>query len=222
VFSLCGVLPLGAFLIVHLAINASALGGSSAFARAAGWARDLPALPLVEWLFVFLPLLVHAGLGLWFIVRRRPLEPPAPYSAGLRLAMRLTALGTLCFLAAHLSELRFRGSSAALSPGVLATVLDADLSGIRHGVPWAGVGYLAGAGCATFHFACGSWAAFALSTRGETARDTRRRRAAAWAAALAGVAMWVLFADVVVLRATGAALLVGPAPIPASSPCPLP
>ena len=219
-FSLCGLLPLGVFLVVHLAINASALAGSSAFARTAGWARDLPALPLVEWLLVFVPLAAHAGLGLWLIVRRRPLEPAAPYARGLRLTMRVTAVGTLCFLAAHLSELRFRGSSDALTPGVLATLLDAHLSSTRYGVPWAGVAYLLGAACATFHFACGSWGAFAVSRAGLA--SARRRHLAAWASVAAGIAMWVVFADVVVLRATGAAFFAGPQASPASSPCPLP
>jgi succinate dehydrogenase cytochrome b subunit len=220
VLSLCGLVPLGAFLVVHLAINASALAGSSAFARTAGWARDLPALPLVEWLLVFLPLLVHASLGLWLIVRRQPLHSPAPYAPGLRLAMRATAVGTLCFLAAHLSELRLRGSTDSRTPGVLATLLDAHLSSTRYGVPWVGVAYLLGAGCATFHFACGSWAAFAVSPAGQASE--RRRRLAAWASVALGIVMWAVFADVVVLRATGAAILAGPRPAPASSPCPIP
>jgi hypothetical protein len=71
-----------------------------------------------------------------------------------------------------------------------------------------------------FHFAAGLWALFATTPRGEAGRA--RRRAAWWAAAV-GAALWVLFADVVVFRATGSRLLGGAAHEESSrSPCPSP
>ena len=221
VFSLCGLVPLGAFLLTHLAINASALWGGWAFVRAGRAARDLPALPLVEWLFVFAPLALHAGLGTWLIAHRRPLDPPAPYPRGLRIAMRATAVVALLFIVAHLSELRFRTPGIHLEPGALATVLDADLSATSHGVPWGGLAYLVGTACVTFHFACGAWGAFAMSRAGR--ESAPRRRKAAWVALGAGLAMWVLFADIVVLRSTGSALIGGgTGDPPASGTCPPP
>jgi succinate dehydrogenase / fumarate reductase cytochrome b subunit len=222
VLSLCGLVPLGAFLLVHLAINASALRGGWAFARTAVAVQDFPLLPLIEWLFVFAPLAVHAGLGTWLLVRGRTLEPPRPYPHPVRLAMRGAAVGALLFVMAHLAEIRFRAPGVHLDPGALATLLDADLSATAHGVPWAGVAYLVGTACVTFHFACGAWGAYATGRAGRA--SARRRRRAAWVALGAGVAMWALFADVVVLRSTGSALFGASlsADAPPGGPCPLP
>jgi succinate dehydrogenase / fumarate reductase, cytochrome b subunit len=203
-FSWTGVFPLGAFLVLHLALNAQALRGAPAFAAAVHATHRVPALPLVEALFVFAPLAFHGALGLWFVVTRTPLAPPAPYPPPLRIAMRATAVVALAFLAMHLSELRFHAYGVRLRGDELATVLDADLSSISLGVPWRGLGYLFATACVTFHFVCGLWGFFATSRSGR--ESTRRRRWAAWAAIAGGLAMWVQFADVVVLRATGAKL----------------
>lgn len=224
-FSLSGVAPLGAFLVVHVAANASALLGGWAFGRSARFLASLPALPLVEAVFVFAPLLFHGALGVWLILTGRALDAPGTtpatpaYSRPMRVAMRATAVGTLAFLLLHLPELRFRSGLEQPGAAALATLLDARLSSTWHGVPWAGVAYLAGAACATFHFACGAWGYFASTGRLASARARRR---GAWAAVGLGVAMWVLFADVVVLRATGSAPIGEPSDGPAAEPCPSP
>ena len=218
-FALSGVVPLGAFLVAHLAMNARALEGGSAFAASVRVVQGIPALPLVESLFVFAPLAFHGGLGVWLVATRRVLEPAAPYSRGVRVAMRATAIATLAFLAMHLPELRFHSSGVRLDGGELGSVLDADLSTLVHGVPWRGLAYLVGAGCATFHFACGLWGFFAVTLSGRANRA--RLRWGAWAAAALGIAMWVGFADIAVLRATGAKLFGGERPDPVSAaPCP--
>jgi succinate dehydrogenase / fumarate reductase cytochrome b subunit len=226
-FSLSGVVPLGAFLVLHVAANASALLGGWAFVRSARLLRSLPALPFLELAFVFVPLLFHGGLGLWLIVTRRALDArrgsgptSSVYTRPLRLAMRATADGALAFLALHLPELRFRSGLEPVGPAALATLLDARLSSTWRGIPWAGVAYLTGAACATFHFACGAWGYFASTPRGRA--DARTRKRVAWVAVGAGIAMWVLFADVVVLRATGSALIGEPSEGPSSEPCPIP
>ena len=203
-FSLTGVLPLGIFLAAHLAMNARALGGGPRFADAVRAVQAVPALPLVEALFVFAPLVFHGTLGVWLICARKSLDPPAPYPPSLRAAMRLTAVAVLAFLAIHLPELRFHSPGARLDAGELATVLDADLSATSHGVPWRGLAYLVGTACVTFHFVCGLWGWFATTQAGRA--RPRGRRWAAWGAAIAGAAMWLTFANVVVLRATGARL----------------
>jgi succinate dehydrogenase / fumarate reductase cytochrome b subunit len=220
-FSLSGVVPLGAFLVVHLFLNARALCGGWAFAGTVDALDRLPGLPVIEALLVFAPLVFHGALGSWLVVTRRALSPQAPYPPGLRLAMRATGLVVLVFLCLHLSELRFRVPGTRLGGGELATLLDAELSTTSHGVPWRGLVYLVGTACVTLHFACGLWGFYATTRAGR--ESARQRRWAAWGALGLGLAMWVTFADVVVLRATGSALFGGdPSLPPAVQPCPVP
>jgi len=220
ILSLTGVLPLGAFLVIHLGFNVRALGGELAFARAVSVADRVPGLPVIEALLVFAPLLVHAALGLWMTVTRRPLAVPSPYPRALRVAMRATGVLVLAFLAMHLPELRFRLAGTRPDAGQLMTFLGEDLSDMRGGLPWRGALYLLGSACATFHFVVGLWGFFASSVRGM--EDGARRRAAWWAFGV-GASMWILFVAVTVYHATGARLLGGEAEVtPPSGPCPEP
>jgi succinate dehydrogenase / fumarate reductase cytochrome b subunit len=205
VFSLTGIVPLGAFLLLHTAINARALHGDAAFVGTVRALQQVPALPLVEAAFVYAPLAVHGAIGAWLVATGRNLaSPPAPYPPAVRMAVRLTGVVVVAFLAMHLTELRFRAPGHPLAGGELATRLDADLSSVSWGVPWRGLAYLVGSACATFHLAAGFWGAFAKSER---ARDSaRNRRWAALALAAVGAAMWLTLANVIVFRATGGQL----------------
>ena len=217
-FTVSGVLPLGAFLVVHLATNARALAGEGAFNRAVSGYSRVPGLALFEALFVFAPLLFHASFGFWLIVARRPLTVPSPYPPMVRGAVRVTGVLAVAFLAMHLPELRLRSPGARPGGAMLLSVLSADLSSLHYGIPWRGVAYLVGSGCVCFHFAAGLWAFFAGTRHGGP--ESARRRAAWWAAAV-GVTMWVLFVDVVVYHATGVRLFGGAPPEDvSSSPCP--
>ncbi|MGA7123878.1 MAG: hypothetical protein WBY94_27495 [Polyangiaceae bacterium] len=217
--SLTGVFPLGLFLLLHLAINARALRAQTAFAIAVNAIHGLPAIVALEWLLVLAPLLLHATIGVWLVATRRALADQSPYSPPLGILVRATGVAALVFLAMHLRELRFGAPGARLGGAELATVLEADLSSLSHGVPWRGAAYLVGTACVTFHFAVGLWG-FAVSTR--LRDDERARKWAGWGAAALGLTIWVIFADVVVLHATGARILGGPAQEPEQpgAPCP--
>jgi len=218
ILTLTGVAPLGAFLLLHLAINARALRAQAAFAVTVDAIHSVPAIAALEWLLVLAPLLVHAAVGLWLVATRRAMADQSPYAAPLGTAVRATGVAAFAFLAMHLHELRFRAPGARLGGAELATVLAADLSSVSHGVPWRGAAYLVGTACVTFHFAAGLWG-FAVTRL----RDHARTRAGAgWGAAALGVAIWVILADVVVLHATGARMLGGPAEEPDAkgAPCP--
>lgn len=66
--SLSGLIPVGAYMTVHLIVNASLLNGAGAFQKNVNQIHSLGAvLPLVEWLFIFLPLIFHAAIGVWII-----------------------------------------------------------------------------------------------------------------------------------------------------------
>jgi succinate dehydrogenase / fumarate reductase cytochrome b subunit len=223
VFSLSGVFPLGAFLVVHILANASALRGDGAFAATVRALHGLPFRGLAEGLLVFAPLAVHGAIGVWMTITRRPLAQPSPYPNGVRVAMRVTGVLVLAFVAMHLPEIRFGVGPDGHTGAALLTVLTADLSSTWRGVPWRGVVYLAGAGCVTFHFAAGLWGFVIGSWSGRDAPSRRTRLAAAWGAAVVGASLWIALADVVVLHATGARVVGAAAPEPvATQPCPGP
>jgi succinate dehydrogenase / fumarate reductase cytochrome b subunit len=218
-FSLAGVVPLGAFLVAHLAVNARALAGEGALARAAERVRAVPALGAVEAALIFAPLLLHALVGTWLVATRQPLATPSPYPPALRVAVRVTGVLALAFLAMHLPEIRFRAGGARPDPDVLATWLAADLSSMHGGLPARAVAYMLGTAVVCFHFAAGLWGFFAATRKAES---VRAKRLAAWWAAAVGATAWVLFANVVVYHATGARLFgravdEGPA---SDGPCP--
>jgi len=217
-FTLSGVIPLGAFLLVHVVNNARVLAGDDAFlATVRAYAR-VPGLAVFEALFVFAPLLFHAAFGLWLVVGGAPLRATSPYPPALRVAVRVTGVLAVAFLAMHLPELRFREPLVRPSGAALLSVLDSHLSSMSHGLPWRAVVYLLGSACVCFHFAAGAWGAFAATPRGAGARS--RRRAAWWSVAV-GTLLWVLFADVVIYHATGTRLLGGaPRDEATAPPCP--
>lgn len=66
IHSLLGIVPLGLYMVVHLTTNASLLNGSETFQRAV-YLIHSPGklLPLIEWGGIFLPLVFHAGVGIW-------------------------------------------------------------------------------------------------------------------------------------------------------------
>jgi succinate dehydrogenase / fumarate reductase cytochrome b subunit len=220
IFSLSGLLPLGAFLVLHVVVNARAIRGEEAFDAAVGRLQRVPGLRLVEVLLVFAPLVLHAAVGLWLVATRAPLHEPSPYPRPVLFTLRATGVVAIAFLAVHLPAMRVLAPGPRPTGAELTTILSADLSSTWLGVPWIGLLYLVGAAAVTLHFVAGAWGFFARLPRGAS---PVARRSVAWAAAALGVTIFVLFADVIVLHATGSRLFGSHAPAPPSQePCPLP
>ena len=101
--SLSGLVPVGAYMVVHLLVNASVLDGASTFQRAVYQIHSLGAvLPLVEWTFIFIPILFHAVLGV-VIVWSGALNTTAyPYVNNVRYTLqRVTGLIAFAFIIWH-------------------------------------------------------------------------------------------------------------------------
>ena len=63
--SLTGLIPVGAYMVVHLLVNSSLLTGPSTFQKNVYQIHGLEdALLFVEWAFIFLPILFHGLIGL--------------------------------------------------------------------------------------------------------------------------------------------------------------
>ena len=63
IHSLLGVIPIGAFLLVHLTVNHQATKGAGAFDKASQFMESLPFLLALEILLIYLPILYHALYG---------------------------------------------------------------------------------------------------------------------------------------------------------------
>lgn len=157
-FSLSGLVPVGAFLVVHLLTNASVNAGPGVFQSRVDMIHSLGErlLPVVEWVFIFLPMLFHATVGFIIIANGLPNVGSYPYVGNVRYTLqRATGMIAFVFIVGHIVHLHWMGrpfggghfdphaatSSAAVAiHPILATIL-----------------YAIGVLSAVFHFANGLW-----------------------------------------------------------------
>lgn len=101
--SLSGFLPVGGYMVIHLLTNATVLGGASSFQDNVDRIHSLgPALPLVEWTFIFLPIIFHAVVGVWIIRSGLPNTTNYAYKGNIRYTLqRATAWIALVFIFWH-------------------------------------------------------------------------------------------------------------------------
>lgn len=166
--SLTGIVPLGAYMVVHLLTNASLLNGVETFQRAVFTIHSLGRLlPLVEWGFIFTPLLFHAIIGVWIAKTGKSNSGQYTYANNRRYTwQRWTGLIAFVFLMVHVLHLHgwfhfgpwlalveplgmagFRPYNAASS---LITQMD--------GLIWPAF-YLVGVLACVYHLANGLWTA---------------------------------------------------------------
>lgn len=101
--SLSGLVPVGAYMCVHLLTNSSILDSPDTFQNAVFNIHKLGAfLPVVEWGFIFLPLLFHAILGVVIIRGGLPNNSSYPYVGNLRYTLqRVTGMVAFVFIMWH-------------------------------------------------------------------------------------------------------------------------
>jgi succinate dehydrogenase / fumarate reductase, cytochrome b subunit len=101
--SLSGIVPVGAYMCIHLLTNASVLGGPQTFQEQVDTIHRLgPILPFVEWTFIFIPIIFHAGLGIVRAVNCETNSGSYRYGSNVRYTLqRVTAWIALFFIAWH-------------------------------------------------------------------------------------------------------------------------
>jgi succinate dehydrogenase / fumarate reductase, cytochrome b subunit len=101
--SFLGLVPVGAYMTVHLLTNASLMEGPATYQRLVYQIHALgKLLPLVEWGFIFLPILFHAALGVVIILGGRWNLIAYPYTGNFRYTLqRITAVIVLLFILLH-------------------------------------------------------------------------------------------------------------------------
>jgi succinate dehydrogenase / fumarate reductase cytochrome b subunit len=101
--SLSGLVPVGAYMVVHLVTNASVLNSPGSFQSNVYTIHSLgKLLPIVEWGFIFLPILFHAIVGVAIAVGMVPNTRDYPYAANRRYtAQRWTGMIAFAFIMWH-------------------------------------------------------------------------------------------------------------------------
>jgi succinate dehydrogenase / fumarate reductase, cytochrome b subunit len=105
--SLTGLVPVGAYMIVHLLVNSTLLTGVSVFQKNVYQIHSLEdALVIVEWTFIFLPILFHGILGVVIVYTGVPNLRSYPTSANYRyILQRATGMIALAFILFHVFHL---------------------------------------------------------------------------------------------------------------------
>lgn len=105
--SLSGLIPVGAFLCLHLAVNASVMGGVPTFQSNVDRIHALgPLLPLVEWVFIFIPILFHGVVGVIIVRGGLPNTVHYPYARNWRYTLqRVTGMIAMVFIIAHVAHM---------------------------------------------------------------------------------------------------------------------
>ena len=101
--SLSGLVPVGGYMIVHLLVNASVLNSPASFQTQVYAIHSFGSLlPLLEWTFIFIPILFHAIVGVWIVAEGKPNTHNYPYEANYRYTLqRATGVIAFFFIAIH-------------------------------------------------------------------------------------------------------------------------
>jgi len=95
--SLSGIVPVGAYMVIHLLTNASILEGAGTYQRQVYLIHSLPMLPVIEWVFIFIPLLYHAIYGVLILRGSLPNNSTYRYSNNVRYTLQ-RATGMIAFV----------------------------------------------------------------------------------------------------------------------------
>ena len=160
-FSLSGLIPVGAYLVVHLLTNASIVNGPMSFQEQVDRIHSLgKALPLVEWTFIFIPLLFHASVGWLIISGALPNTGSYPYASNLRYtAQRATGIIAFVFILFHVVQLHHLAGApfkdiggAEFEPEHASSSTAIALQSM-----WVKILYAIGLLSVVYHFANGLW-----------------------------------------------------------------
>lgn len=156
-FSLSGLIPVGAFLVVHLLTNASVLSGAGAFQSRVDMIHSLgPLLVPIEWVFIFLPMLFHATVGFVIIANGLPNVGSYPYVGNVRYTLqRATGMIAFVFIIGHIIHLHWMGEP--LGGGKFDPHAATSSAAVAIHPVLTSILYAIGVLCAVFHLANGLW-----------------------------------------------------------------
>ena len=149
--SIFGVVPVGAFLVFHLATNAAALRGAEAYNAMTRRLQGLPLVLLVEILVIAVPLLFHGIYGLFRIATDSPPPDRSPARRLLTRVQQVTGVVLFAFVLFHLWTARLVQIHDHESLDLFRLMQSALAS------PWIRAAYVLGILSGTFHLSAGLW-----------------------------------------------------------------
>jgi succinate dehydrogenase / fumarate reductase cytochrome b subunit len=105
--SLTGILPIGLYVLVHLGINSFAASGVESYNQIAEFLESLPYLLAIEIPLIWLPILYHAGYGIYIHATGKP--NPFQYAFAnnwMYWLQRWSGIVTLVFIGWHFWQTR--------------------------------------------------------------------------------------------------------------------
>jgi succinate dehydrogenase / fumarate reductase cytochrome b subunit len=191
VFSLLGLF-FGGYVLVHLVTNATLFASPRLFQENVNRIHSLgPALPLVEWTFIFLPILFHALVGWAIILGATPNLSSYRYVGNVRyMLQRVTAIVLFFFIVFHLWHMHHYGR--ALGGGEFDPELAASTTAkALHPLPIRLI-YALGVLATAFHLGNGIWTAGVTWGLWLTPAAQRRANVIAWGVGILIMALGIL------------------------------
>jgi succinate dehydrogenase / fumarate reductase cytochrome b subunit len=197
--SLTGLIPVGVFLVIHLATNASVLAPGepgAEFQKSVERIHSLgPLLVPVEIVGIFIPLFFHVIIGFQIIFSGKPNPQAYPYGGNIRYTLqRWTGIIAFFFIMYHVWQMHWFGAKlgggefALHGPGGEPTGATTTAKAIQSAV-WVAPLYALGIIACVYHLANGVWTS--LITWGITIRP-KTQRAAGYVCAALGIVVGAL------------------------------
>ena len=188
-------LVFGGYLIVHLLVNATIAQGGRVFQMQVDKIHGLPFLSLIEWTFIYLPILFHTAYGIWITFTGQPNVDRYKYAKNyFYVAQRISAIIIVIFMFIHVLSLKYGmlGINYRFDPHAASSTVGRHLD---HGwLVW--LIYPPGILASCYHLANGFWTA--AITWGLTVSASAQKR---WGYVCAGLFAFTFIAGMMALIA---------------------
>lgn len=180
--SLLGIIPIGAFLIEHLISNFEALKGPVAYGLQVRFLNSLPLVRVLEWVFIFLPILYHAFYGLYIWIRGKSNVVYYPFAGNwMYMSQRWTGLVAFAYIGYHVATQRFMGADLPHNPGMAFAKVQHELAN-----PLILAVYIVAMIAICWHFSYGIWL---FAAKWGITPGVKSRRRLGYACAVVGVGL---------------------------------
>ncbi len=150
--SICGVLPLGIFFCFHMVANYTVTFSPEGYEALCHFMATMPYKDLLEIMVIFLPLVIHAFIGLYIVATSSCNVGSYGYMRNWRyLFQRITGVVAFVFLVWHVIVMRLAVSTLP-ADGSMYAVLHTLLMD-----PASLVFFTIGVYCCLYHFVNGIW-----------------------------------------------------------------